>query len=305
MEANPQTRRPNFFIVGAPKCGTTSMYEYLRQHPQVFMPERKEPHFLAPELEGKWPWGVRDEADYLALFKDAGDATRIGEASVWYLYSPEAARHIREFSPDALIIAMLRNPVDMLYSLHWQYVRDGEEDIRDFGVALAAENDRRSGRRIPRAARFVRGLFYSVIPCYTEQLRRYFDVFGRERVHIIVFDDLKADAGGVYRQVVDFLGITRDFVPEFVIANPATTLPRMPFAGFVLSHPRLHAIAQAVLPLALRKCVGPVVNKFRRTPSHSPMDPAVRSRLREHFAPEVEKLSRLLDRDLTHWSRAD
>jgi len=142
-------RTPDFFIVGAPKCGTTAMSDYLRQHPEIYMPQRKEPHFFGSDLDAPYPYFIRDKEQYFSLFAEAKDEKRVGEASVWYLYSKRAAFEIKEFCPTASIIIMLRNPVDMIYSLHSQRLFTGNEDIPDFEEALEAEEDRKRGLRIP------------------------------------------------------------------------------------------------------------------------------------------------------------
>jgi hypothetical protein len=121
-------RKPDFFIVGAPKSGTTAMYFYLKQHPEIFMPERKELHFFGSDFFA--PHFVRDLKEYLKFFEGADNKKRIGEASVWYLYSKRAAFEIKEFNPDADIIIMLRNPVDMMYSLR--------ETLRKKGIERAS-----------------------------------------------------------------------------------------------------------------------------------------------------------------------
>ena len=301
-----ETPRPDFFIVGAAKCGTTSMYEYLRQHPEVFMSARKEPHFFATDLKWQWDWGIVDEAAYRALFADAGDARRIGEGSTWYLYSAVAARRIKAFSPEARIIIMLRDPVEMIRSLHWHSIRNGTEDLYDFSAALDAEEDRRNGLRIPKAAPFADALFYRSVPLYTQQVRRYFEVFGRERVHVIIFDDLATDPAREYDRVVEFLEVGDTFEPEFVVANPGTARTGMPFPRFSKRHRRLHRFVQATTPLLWRRRAGEFLKRFQPLPPPKPtVDPQVRSQLRAYFASEVEDLGRLLDRDLSHWSREE
>src|SRR5262245_29668254 len=128
-------RKPDFFIVGAPKCGTTAIFEYLAPHPEVFLAP-KEPHFFGSDIRS-----IRqvNEAEYLKLFGSAENELRLGDASVFYFYSNVAPQEIREFSPDARIIISLRNPVDMVYSLHSQLVFSLEDEIEDFETALRAE----------------------------------------------------------------------------------------------------------------------------------------------------------------------
>lgn len=138
-------KKPDFFIVGAAKCGTTAMYEYLKEHPEIFMPEdAKEPNYFGSDMNYKS--SRLTEEQYLSLFSDAKNEKRIGEASVWYLYSKLAASEIKEFCPSARIIIMLRNPVDMLYSLHSELFYGADEDIEDFKTALNAEEVRKKER---------------------------------------------------------------------------------------------------------------------------------------------------------------
>src|SRR5947207_13310329 len=129
-------RRPDFFIVGAPKCGTTAMHQFLAQHPEVFLAP-KEVHFFGADLHLEND--VQDLSTYLELFADAKNEFRVGEASVWYLYSRHAAKEIKQFSAGSRIIIQLRNPVDMVHSLHSQLLFSGVEDIQDFESALRAE----------------------------------------------------------------------------------------------------------------------------------------------------------------------
>ena len=193
---------PNFFIVGAPKCGTTALHAYLAQHPDVFMSDPKEPHFFGSDLEFRYR---RSDAQYPVLLRGWGRRRRIGgEASVWYPYSECAADEIGEALPDARIIVMLRDPVEMIPSLHSQFVYNGHEDL-GLGHALAAEQERAAGRRPPPGPTS-RAACSTGAWRYAPQLARYLDRFGRERVHVIVYDDLRADLPGEYRRLLEFPG---------------------------------------------------------------------------------------------------
>jgi hypothetical protein len=141
--------RPNFFIVGAPKCGTTALRQYLLGHPATFFCEPKEPHYFATDFPSHRY--VDSEQNYLRLFDPAGrECTRIGEASSWYLYSRDALANIRRFDPDAKIIAMLRNPIEMTPSLHAQLLRDFAESEPDLRRAWDLQEERRDPRRLPK-----------------------------------------------------------------------------------------------------------------------------------------------------------
>ena len=145
-------RRPNFFILGAPKCGTTALSEYLREHPRAFVSQPKEPHYFCGDFDYYYAPGQRSEEHYLRLFDAAtDDHLAVGEASVWYLYSADAARNIAAFDPATRVIVMLRNPVDLVPSLHSQLLYMLDEDEPDPARAWELQEARRRGER-PAAA---------------------------------------------------------------------------------------------------------------------------------------------------------
>ena len=198
------TRKPDFFIVGAPKCGTTSLYYYLRQHPQIFMPEYKEPHFFGKDLNKRSDEFIYDEEKYLTLFKNAESDQKIGEASTFYLYSESAPGEIKEFNPNAKIIIMLRNPIDFLHSLHSQLLFSGNENVADFNEALKLEEDRLQGKNLPENIDMVDKVYYkkhvSRIP---EQIQNYIEIFGVENVTILILEDLQTDPASCYKKILN------------------------------------------------------------------------------------------------------
>jgi hypothetical protein len=285
-------RKPNFFIVGAPRCGTTSMYAYLRQHPEIYVSAHKEPHFFGSDLS-PLPGGVREEKLYLELFAGAGDRPRLGEASVWYLSSRKAASEIREFAPDARIVILLRAPYQMLESLHSLFLRTGNEDLPTFEEALAAEPERRRGRRIPPGSYFPEGLLYTDIARYAANVERYLDAFGRENVHCIVFDDMVRDTAAVYRQALEFLGIDAGFEAEL---DPRRANERV----------RMMAIRQlARIPAEVRRRIQFKDIRVHESAPRVPLPAELAARLRETFAEDVARLGSLLDRDLSAWTRGE
>lgn len=298
-------RRPDFFIVGAPKCATTAMYEYLRRHPQVYMPEVKELHYFGSDLVPRRTPRLC-ESEYLACFAGARDELRVGEASVRYLQSTRAAQEIRAFAPEGRIIAMLRDPVEMMHAQHSEHLFSGIDDIADFAEALAAEEERRRGERIPAAANLADSLYYRDSARFTDQLQRYFDLFGRERVHVIIFDDVRDEPARVYRETLEFLEVDPTFVPEFEVVNPAKTPRSRRLRDFVAGPPPwFRRLARATTSPRLRKRVYKALFRWNARPTaREPIDPELRSRLKAELAPEVERLSTLLGRDLTHWNRA-
>ena len=295
---------PNFFLVGAPKCGTTAMYNYLVVHPDIFMPRTKEPTFFAQDLDegkrGDDRLFIRDLDQYLALFSDWRGERRVGEGSVWYLYSKTAALQIKQFAPDARIIIMLRDPVEMMYSLHAHRLARGAEDLESFGEAVSAEKDRAQGKRLPKHAYIVKGLLYTEVVRYAGQVERYLDIFGRDRVLVLVFEEFVADPGSAYRQVCEFLDVDSTFVPTFERINPSRVVRSRFLRNVLRFHPT---------PIGNRMRLGPIRKGWRRMKrtviamnekeqARPPLDPLLREELAQQLAPDVARLSRLLDRDL-------
>src|SRR5260370_40203132 len=237
MDAGP--RKPDFYIVGATRCGTTALYSYLRQHPDVFLPEHKEPHFFNTDMTSGG--AIRNENEYLILFAAAQDKKCIGEASVYYLSSKAAPRAIKNFSPPAKIIMMLRNPVEVMYALHAHHVAAWLDDVWDFETALSLEEDRKHCRRVPRGSQDPHKLFYRQTVNFADQLRNYRDVFGSERIQVIIYDDFKRDTAGEFRRTCSFLGITGGVAIDFPViwSNPSFRSPGL--AKFVQRPPDFYA----------------------------------------------------------------
>lgn len=299
-------RGPDFFIVGAPKCGTTAMNEYLGRHPDIFM-ATKELHFFGSDLSILSKRSLNVTA-YLGMFADARADQRKGEASVWYLYSRRAATEIKAFRPDALIIIMLRNPIDMIYSQHSQFLYNGNEDIKDFRAAIAAESERKRGRRMPKTVRFREGLYYRDTARFTPQVERYFDVFGRDGVHIVIYDDFKRDAHETYRTTLRFLGVKDSVRCEFNVVNSNRYVRSLTVRDLLGRPPRVvRGAARSLLPQMARRWLRRSLTQSLTDVNvvHStrpPMDLALRRQLQFEFASEVERLSKLLQRDLSHWT---
>lgn len=295
-------RKPNFFIAGAPKSGTTALYTYLRQHYDIFMPERKEPNFFCSDLEISC--AVQDPEAYLRLFASAGTERRRGEASVWYLFSRRAADAIKEFSPDASIIALLRNPVDMLHALHSQRFLSGYESVADFGTALARQRARGpAGIDLSRANESMRAPFCMEIGNYAEQIERYLYLFGQDNVKVIIYDDFKRDTGRVYREVLDFLQVSNSFMPEMPIVN-AHVHVRSELAHRIFRRPPTYVryAARALAPRPVRQLLAAKITELNTEIAPRATMPAdLRRHLQAEFAAEVARLGALLDRDLSSW----
>jgi hypothetical protein len=300
--AGDRDPRPDFFVVGAFKCGTTALYAYLRQHPQIFMPFHKEPLFFGDDLTRRY--GRMSEADYRALFRDARPGQRIGEASAWYLYSTSAAREIAAYAPNAQIIAMVRNPVDVMHAEHSQLIFNVEENLADFEEALAAEPARRRGERLPPGPIRPETLYYRHSVRFAEQLERYLDVFGADRVHVIVFDDFRDDTAATYRAVLEFLGVDPTFRPNFTVRNPnkQVRFPRLQRLVYQPPGPLLRLVPRLRRFPLVHRLRAAVLRANSAAARREAMDPGLRRRLTAEMAPDIDRLGRLIGRDLSAWS---
>jgi hypothetical protein len=297
------------------KAGTTSMHHYLAQHPDIYMSPRKEPRYsgFVPDLDsGSVADGrffTRDLDEYLANFAGATDERIVGESSHVYLHSSDAARLIHEFDPDARILIMLRDPVQSIHSRHQQQVWMGREDITDFASALAAEEDRRAGRRLPLEAIYTRGLEYREACTMTPQVRRFLDVFGRDRVHFVLLEDLAVHRLDVYREVLEFLAVDPEFVPPVMdVVNPNKELR---VVGLQRTRKRLMPVELIVRRLIPRRMFAFLSRPLKRAwdantrlAPRAPMPVELEAELTDYFAPDVASLSQLIGRDLAAaWPR--
>ena len=294
------TRIPNCFIVGAPKCGTTALNEYLGQHPDIFM-ARKEMHFLGSDLVGRLHTFTRDT--YLQEFANWQDETIGGEASVYYLYSRNAAAEIKAFSPDARIIIMLRNPLEVVYSHYHQLLYIGNEILPTFEEALAAETDRANGMRVPEQCDAPFTLQYRGIAKFGTQVRRYLETFSRDRVHIIIYDDFKRDTQTEFSKVLDFLGVSQELEISFDVIN-ANKRVRSRWLQLFIKHPPFWAsnlsklLGSGIVKQRIRNLL---ISSNTVHFSREPLSPDTQGILRQELEPEIEQLSTLIDRDLMHW----
>lgn len=302
-------RIPNFFIVGAPKCGTTSLWYYLKQHSDIFMCDPKEPHFFGKDLKYESAGAIKDLNDYLALFDQVRNESKIGEASVFSLYSKSAANEIREFNPTANIIIMLRNPVDMVYSLYNFWVSTGREDIHEFQEALAAEDDRRAGLRLPDLIYHFPAelLLYRDIARYSLQVKRYLDVFGKDKVHFIIFDDFVADTANEVANVFRFLDVDETELPDLKQGNAGTVrqvrhpaikrIVKNAFTKRLLRKLRPHPLGGGTMGF-LEKLWRRHIYQYEPT---KPIATQVKNNLKKEFRQEIKNLSVLIQRNLDAW----
>jgi hypothetical protein len=297
--------KPNFFIVGAPKCGTTALYEYLRPHPNIFMSRLKEPHFFATDL-GTYPFIKTPEA-YAALFAETTERhLRVGEGSVYYLRSTTAIRNIHEYDPKAKLIAMFRNPVDMVHSFHSQLLYVSQEDVRDFETAWRLQGRRSQGLDLPRRSRGAFLLQYAEMGRFGSQAERMLSIFPASQVKMILFDDFARSPQRIYDEVIDFLEIPHDGRSEFPRINENKRARVAWLRRLMVNPPRkirgaYHRFKEAVGGRHLDPVKQWVIDRITVRERRSSLSPHFRAELVETFREEVALLSRVLHRDLSHW----
>ncbi len=297
---------PNFLVIGAMSSGTTSLYEYLRGHPQIYMSPVKEPCFFALEGQrldfggpGDLPATAGMTADpkaYRALFAGASPHhIAVGEASAWYIVSEDAPQRIQHYIPHAKLIAILRDPSERAYASFRHLVRAGREPIPDFALALA-EEDRRTRERWDWLWRYVEAGFYF------RQLERYFRLFDRRQIGLYLHEDLGRDANGVVRSIFDFLEVDPRFSPDTTRRYNASVPPRSArLHRFLTGTNEIKSLLKPLMPFRMRRRI---VRSLMNANVSRPRLPAeVRERLVAVYREDILRLQDLIGRDLSHWLR--
>jgi hypothetical protein len=306
---------PDFFIVGTPKCGTTSLHKTLRSHPQIYMPQLKEPRFLASDMlpRAGFEDGPREVGypktleEYLALFDAATPQQSVGEATTMYLWSSTAAESIAALAPDARIIAILREPASFLRSLHLQFVKGRNETVKDLRKAIALEPARREGKHVPNTSHRPQLLQYSEHVRYMEQLRRYQAHFPPQRLLVLVYDDFLKDNEATVRRILRFLEVDEDVPLDLISANVTASTVRsyqVKDAVNTVSMGRgpvaraAKATVKALTTRGLRRGAISTIQRRVVVAAPPPPDESLMLELRRRFNGEVVALSEYLDRDL-------
>jgi Sulfotransferase domain len=294
------TARPDFFIAGASKCGTTALYEYLSRHPQVYMARNKEPNFFCTDL--KTTGGVYTLDAYRALFASAPVNCLTGEASTLYLYSTVAIERVLAHNQNAKIIVMLRYPVDAAHSLHataWSY---RIENIEDFEEAWRAQDERSLGERMPPDWPDPATLRYGAIYSYAGQVRRVMEHVPERQRHIMVYEEFFADPRSQYARLLDFLQLAPDPHAAFPVVNAARGSRSRRLERLLRKPPRwLKTLYAPMRPLLQQAGFSPAhrlweANAVRRP--NAALRPAFRAELDRYFADDIAQLEGLLGRPL-------
>ena len=308
------TRKPGFFIVGAPKCGTTALYDYLSTHPQIYFPETKEPHYFSrdlPRFGCGWVNGVERFGhelaldDYLALYRDVSPVKTVyGDASVMYLFSEAAVRNILDFNPDAKLVVMLRDPVDMAHALHSTWLKECIENEPDFETAWRLQSSRASGQDLP-SDRFCPEpvmLQYGRQCLLGEQVERVLKTVPREQVRIHFFDDFVQSPDCVYRDILRFLRLPHDGRSEFPKVNAHRVRSKSGLARIIKRPPFPLNYLKVGVRWTLHRAVGPrrtwrmAETLTTRSDERAVLSEPFRTELEEYFRSDQEKLAELLGR---------
>ena len=285
---------PNFFLIGANKAGTTSVHQYLKAHPDVYMSSPKEPsywHFGNEVADvGRYAEAmITDRAEYEALFDGVRGETVIGESSTTYLQSARAPDRIHAEIPDARFLAILRDPSDRAYSAYCMHVAKGFEPIDDFDAALTENLNGGTWRH------------YIGMGRYADGLQRWFDRFGRDRVKVFLFEDLGRSSDEVLRETFTFLDVDPDFRPDLSRRANVTTFQRSAVVGrLTKGSSRTKTALRSVLPSGLRADLKRRATQWNaRTPG--PLTAEARARLVEVYSEDIERTEALIGRDLSAW----
>lgn len=295
---------PNFLIIGFEKAGTTSVYHYLKQHPQVFVSPTKETNFFIheaqnPEIVPYLPDGlpvIRSLDAYRALFEDASGHKAVGEASPLYLADPRAAERIRHHLPKARLIAILRDPAERAYSAYWMRVRDGRE-TRSFEQAIEQELAGRLDDSLDVERRhYVRwGL-------YARHLKAYLSSFDRSQLAIHLFDDLQADPEEFMRALFRFLEIDDAFTPDTSVRYNASGLPRSRFLRPLFGKSAVTRSLKRALPAPLCRRAASFQEAWRsRELAKPPLSAKLRRKLIAGYRSDILELQGMIGRDLSPW----
>jgi hypothetical protein len=291
---------PNFFIVGAPRSGTTSLYHYLKQHPQVFMSRIKEPRFFA--VDGQHPHVTEQNherreittnlSDYLALFREAYDAIAVGEASTAYLNDGSAPGAIADRVPNARIVAILRHPAERAFSAFQYKLRDGREPLARFEDALAAE-----AQRVKDGKTWYE---YKGKGFYARALKRYFDRFDRSRIRVYLSEDLFDKPAWMMRDLFEFLGVDTGFTPDVSIRHSMSGRARsVGIQRWLTGKQPLKEVLKKAIPEQWGHRVISSVQPHNMVRGR--LDPDTRLRLTREYSNDIRSLQDLIGRDLSHW----
>lgn len=300
MTTGTETRLPNFLVIGAPKSGTTSLYAYLKQHPDIYLPVRKELHYFTYELLNENVNGPGDRAvisslcssfdDYAMHYREVKDEKMIGEVSPSYLLFPEVAKRIKSILGEVKIVIMLRNPVEKAYSQYMHMVRDNLENLMFYDALMAEEERKKEG--------WSNIWQYAGSSVFAEKVRAYISVFGKENVRIVLFDDLVKDARGAMTGLFSFMNVDDTFVCDTSKTYNRSGNARIKVISDFLSRPGwIKSALKLVIPEKVRIPMRLFIMDLN-TGAKEPVDERSRRYLNEYFKSDVRDLETIIERKL-------
>ena len=300
-----RNKRPNFLVIGAAKSGTSALYRYLQQHPEIYMSPVKEPHFFGyesqpPNTQGPNDYvnsAVTDSESYYSLFSQATTEKAIGEASPTYIHLPRAVERIHYHIPNAKLIAILRHPADRAFSAYMHVIRDQRETEKSFRRALQLEEQRIAKNWGPI-------WHYTQVGYYFKHLKRYYDRFLPEQIRVYLYDDFKESPSQTLQDIFHFLEVDTSFMPDLQINVNVSGVQKSQIyyqliqTLFNRSNP-IRFVARRLFPESIRwRFTTLIRNKNLKQQS---IDQETRRDLIELFREDILKLQDLIDRNLTHW----
>jgi len=301
-------RKPNLFIVGAPKCGTTALFTYLQDHPGVYAPDFKELRYFADDFAIN---RIDSKEAYLKLFEKAPESRSVlCDASPIYLFSQNAIPEIYRFNPDAKLIAMLRHPADLFFSMHGQAFYTFSESLADPEEAWRAQAERARGAPLPEGCREPSNLQYEKRCALGSQVERMFSVFPRDQILVVSLDELKKDPKALYEKVLTFLGLESDGRTDFPKENSSKAhrirclgrfliSRRKEFFDLTNSTLKKHSPLKSMV-LKLSRTSGSALRRWNTIPYKRPdPGPEFVRELVNLFQPEVDKVKEWTGIELT------
>ena len=291
-------KRPNLFIIGAPKCGTTALCSYLESNDEICFSKPKEAKFFHTDFSKNHRLFFT-EKEYLKIFPKINEKTKfIAEGTVWYLFSDIAIQNILKFNADAKFIVMVRNPIDLAYSLHSQLLYGGDENIESFYDAWKLQKKRFEGKNIPPFCRDSKSLQYGEIAKLGGQVERLFSLVNKENIHIITFEDFKDHTKTVYNDVLKFLNVEEDNRSNFPKINENKKIRNKVLAQLIYFFAFLKRSLGISRSFRIWHLLQPLIVKKNE---REKLDKKFRDELKAFFKDDIILLSKLISKDLRHW----
>ena len=288
--------KPNFFIIGAPKCGTTSLYNYLNSHSQITMSHPKEPHYFSTDIENG---GIRNKEEYLGCFSHSNrNSVAIGESSTLYLYSKVAVQNICNYNKDAKFITMIRNPIEIARSFHQVALKVFGEIETDFQKAWMLEENRKSGLNIPRGCVDSKLILYGNIAKIGQQIERLLTKISPDKIHFVLYDDFKSSTESEYIKVLNFLNVDKEIPTNFSLYNKSKKIKN----ETVTKLTNYASSFKKKLKITTRFNVANKIHKanvIEQSLDELPMNFLLK--MDKFFDYDINLLSRLIKKDLSKW----